>query len=368
MNEFLFPIIVLTIFIPVVLTITFIPYWTRRTESFGVTIPQKIYPSDELKKMRKQYAGYTSIFALLLLIVLFILSRDTSEQELGIQLTIITLLYLTASFLIYLKFHFQMKKLKEKRNWNEGKSERLFISTNFHQDKLRYSNLWFLISFFITFIVIFFTFKNYHLLPERIPMQYDFSGEVTSWADKSYRSALLFPVLMLYMTLIFLFVNTIISRAKQQIDSEDPEKSLKQNAMFRRRWSLFTIIGGISLTSLFAFAQASLFFNFSPAVFMIITLGFTVLFIGGSIYLSFTTGQGGSRIKHGTMSKDGKTINRDDDKYWKLGVIYFNRNDPALFLEKRFGVGWTINLARPLAWMTLLLIIGFAMLIPLLFS
>lgn len=368
MNEFLFPIIVLTIFIPVVITITFIPYWTRRTESFGVTIPQKIYPSAELKKMRKQYAGYTSIFALLLLIVLFALDWNVSEQVLGIQLSIIIILYLIVSFLIYLKFHLEMKKLKAKRNWNEGKSERLFISTNFYQDKLRYSNLWFLISFFITFIVIFFTFKNYHLLPERIPMQYNFSGEVTTWADKSYRSALLFPVLMLYMTLIFLFVNTIISWAKQQIDSEDPEKSLKQNAMFRRRWSLFTIIGGIALTLLLAFAQISLFFNFSPEVFMIITLSFTVLLIGGAIYLSFTTGQGGSRIKYGTMINDGKTINRDDDKYWKLGVIYFNRNDPALFLEKRFGVGWTINFARPVAWMTLILIIGLAILIPLLFS
>ena len=368
MNDFLFPIIVLTMFIPGALAITFTPYLTRRTESFGVTIPQKIYSSDELKKMRKQYAGYTSILAIVLLVILFTFSRNSSEQVLGIQLTVFIVLYLIVSFLIYLKFHFQMKKLKQIRNWNEGKEERLFISTSFHRDKLSYSNLWFSISFFITFIVIFLTFQNYHLLPERIPMQYNFSGTVTSWAEKSYRSALLFPATMLYMTFIFLFVNTIISRAKQQIDSEDPEKSLKQNAMFRRRWSLFIITCGIALTLLLAFAQLSLFYPFSPAVLMVIMLIFTVLFIGGAVYLSFTTGQGGSRIKDGTMSRDGKSINRDEDKYWKLGVIYFNRSDPALFLEKRFGVGWTINLARPLAWISLLLIIGLAILIPLLLS
>jgi uncharacterized membrane protein len=36
----------------------------------------------------------------------------------------------------------------------------------------------------------------------------------------------------------------------------------------------------------------------------------------------------------------------DDDKYWKLGLIYFNKEDPAVFVEKRFGTGWVLNLAR----------------------
>src|SRR5699024_4966440 len=134
-------------FIPVILSISFIPYWTRKTESFGVTIPQKIYQNDELKKMRQQYAISTSIFAMILLITLFVISRNTSETVMGIQLAIIISLYLFFSFLIYLKFHFQMKKLKQNRNWMQGKSERVFISTSFHKEKLRYSNLWFLISF-----------------------------------------------------------------------------------------------------------------------------------------------------------------------------------------------------------------------------
>jgi uncharacterized membrane protein len=38
---------------------------------------------------------------------------------------------------------------------------------------------------------------------------------------------------------------------------------------------------------------------------------------------------------------------RTSDKYWKLGLIYINRNDPALFVEKRFGMGYTLNLGHP---------------------
>lgn len=41
---------------------------------------------------------------------------------------------------------------------------------------------------------------------------------------------------------------------------------------------------------------------------------------------------------------------RSPDMCWKLGLIYFNPDDPTLWVEKRFGVGYTVNFARPSAW------------------
>ncbi|MGH8288642.1 MAG: DUF5808 domain-containing protein [Steroidobacteraceae bacterium] len=41
---------------------------------------------------------------------------------------------------------------------------------------------------------------------------------------------------------------------------------------------------------------------------------------------------------------------RTDDRYWFLGVFHFNRNDPAALIEKRFGIGYTLNFARPRSW------------------
>ncbi len=45
-----------------------------------------------------------------------------------------------------------------------------------------------------------------------------------------------------------------------------------------------------------------------------------------------------------------KVMNRDDDHFWKMGFIYYNRDDPALMVPKRFGVGCTINLGNVLSW------------------
>jgi uncharacterized membrane protein len=31
-------------------------------------------------------------------------------------------------------------------------------------------------------------------------------------------------------------------------------------------------------------------------------------------------------------------------------MFYVNRNDPAFFVEKRFGLGYTLNFGHPLSW------------------
>jgi uncharacterized membrane protein len=38
-----------------------------------------------------------------------------------------------------------------------------------------------------------------------------------------------------------------------------------------------------------------------------------------------------------------------DPSLWRFTHLYFNPNDPALFVPTRHGVGWTLNFGRPLA-------------------
>jgi uncharacterized membrane protein len=44
---------------------------------------------------------------------------------------------------------------------------------------------------------------------------------------------------------------------------------------------------------------------------------------------------------------------RTPDACWKLGVFYFNPADPAVFVAKRFGVGYTFNFASRWSWVML---------------
>ena len=46
------------------------------------------------------------------------------------------------------------------------------------------------------------------------------------------------------------------------------------------------------------------------------------------------------------------------DAGWKWGgMIYYAPDDPALFVPKKVGIGQTLNMARPSAWVFITLVI-----------
>jgi uncharacterized membrane protein len=57
---------------------------------------------------------------------------------------------------------------------------------------------------------------------------------------------------------------------------------------------------------------------------------------------------------------------RTPDACWKGGLFYFNPADPALWVEKRFGIGWTFNFGNPRAWFVVGGILLFAVAVPVL--
>ena len=52
-------------------------------------------------------------------------------------------------------------------------------------------------------------------------------------------------------------------------------------------------------------------------------------------------------------------VRQTDDVHWRFRGVYFNRQDPALFVPRRNGPGWTVNFARPQA----LVVIGLVLLV-----
>ncbi|SDK27249.1 DUF1648 domain-containing protein [Sediminibacillus albus] len=367
MNTSMTMIIFIIIMVPIFIISMFTPFITRKTESFGVYIPEDIYQDPLLKEMRKQYVSITGALSLMVIAGFFLLVPwlGGSTERVSLSFSVSIVFYMTTAFIVYFVFHKKMKKLKAQKGWTEQRQQQVTVDLQFREKKLIFSNLWFIVSFIISFATLITTFVFYENIPNRIPMQYNFNGEVTNWSDKSYRSVMIMPVMQIYLTLLFLFINTMIANAKQQTSSANPAKSIEQNVQFRRRWSAFIILTGTALTLMFSFIQISFIFPVNSQLLTIIPLIFSGGVIVGAIILSFNTGQGGSRINTGIDSK-GEVIDRDDDRYWKLGQIYYNKKDPALFLEKRFGIGWTINFARPLAWTVLVLIVLLAIAIPML--
>jgi uncharacterized membrane protein len=56
-------------------------------------------------------------------------------------------------------------------------------------------------------------------------------------------------------------------------------------------------------------------------------------------------------------AKPGSGADQTPDSAWKLGVLYYNPEDPALLVERRFGVGYMLNFGNKLSWLLMALIL-----------
>ncbi|WP_211748248.1 DUF5808 domain-containing protein [Paenibacillus sp. Marseille-Q4541] len=362
-------VMLLTLFLPMAVLTSLVPFFTRQTESFGVTVSEEVFHSAALKKMRKLYATINFLIQTVVLIIAMMMTIKSSDSanESAIWITAYVVITVVFQFLTLFYFHKKMKKYKAEHLADMKIPQvKLTIDMNFRKQRLVLSKKWYLIHLVIILGTFLFTLFNYDLFPEHIVMQYDLQGNPTTIKDKTIGTVFMPVVMQIMMTLLFLFINTIIYRSKQQVDTEHTEVSLEKNRIFRMRNSMFNLFTSLMLILLFSFMQFQMLYPVDPGILAVVVISVVVLILVGVGILYVTTGQGGSRVKSPVAHSSRPP--RDDDDNWKLGMFYFNPADPSLFVEKRMGYGWTINHARPLAWIIFGGVIGSIILVSILLT
>jgi len=340
-------------YLPFMLIVAFfgyiIPLITRKNILFGVKFPPEKINSQKVRQMKNRFKISLPIIMLFFIIFAGLFLSNTGNMNLGGLLIIIQLL---ALFIMYAYFNRKMKSIKSELKLPGYEEERtITIDTNFRKQQLAISNLWYLIPLIIVIAHFVIVALNYEAIPSEIPMNYNLKGEVTSYATKGFLSAYMMPLLTAFFVLLFFFINIIIKTSKQNIDSAKPQKSAIQNRIFRHKWSQFTFLSCTALViSLFLASLSQLnIYPLSNYYLFLITMGVVFIIVITAIYLSLKLGQSGAKIKIDMDIQEEESSFSDDDKYWKSGFIYYNPEDPAIFIEKRLGVGWTMNFANPIA-------------------
>ncbi len=345
-------LLLVLMFLPVLAIMSFMPYLTRETVSFGISVSEEAFRSEPLRRMRKTYALTSlGIYTVLFILCIYSAFRSEGDIEQNGALGIYVSMMVVVSIALNLIFYFRMKKMRPSLLSAPATKSVIAIDTGFRRNSLILSNYWFLLHAVVIVVSLILVLVNYDKIPDSIAMKFDFQGEIVSSADKSYRTVLFPNVMQVIMTLLFLFINWSILRSKQQTYAGDPERSIRQNTLFRRRWSMFTMVSGLALVLMFSFIQLNMLNPLDTDVILLVSLLIPVFIVLLAVILSFNTGQGGSRIGRPTAGSKVQPV--DDDRYWKLGSIYFNPQDPSIFVEKRFGIGWTMNFAHPVGWIVL---------------
>jgi uncharacterized membrane protein len=157
----------------------------------------------------------------------------------------------------------------------------------------------------------------------------------------------------LYVTVLWTGLMLIIYRSRPDIEAADP-------AVSTLRYRRFLAATTRALLTLLALVDTSILVIALRywQVYQLSGIGQALPalpFVAGLLLLAAVAGragQGGWRLNgnvRGLARANG--TDRDDDQFWKAGLFYVNRDDPALVVGSHIGAGWTLNLGNPAAWL-----------------
>lgn len=358
MLEILLTMIVTILIVGFVVGIT--PYIVRRNIHFGVMLPDVANEMDITKKWKKQFFTSSvglSIIGILLIMGGFLLNLDEETMMNFVIVAGVAVVGIisTFQFVLYFYFRSKAKALKaEKFGQQEFQHDaRIMVSTGFRNEKITVSNTWILLlGMGIILATILLPILVYDQIPAYVPVNWGSEGAVR-FVEKTPRIFIPIPAIQSGMLLIFLFVNYSVKATKQIISPRNAKQSLRQNRAFRYALSKFLLLVGIASMLMLSTVQIMMSFAIEDSVLMgWVSIAFAIFTLISVLYLVLKYGQGGERYKQVESSDDKNQPYQmvDDDQFWKLGMIYYNPNDTAVFVEKRFGIGMTVNFAKWQAW------------------
>ena len=210
---------------------------------------------------------------------------------------------------------------------------------------------------------------SYEAMPDRVPPHFGLSGGPDAWSDKTVVSVMLAPTLNLVFCPFLALMALLTARAKRSVRGGTGGRSVEAQNAFRGAMSRL-----LSGTALFTCAlmtylsvqtiRVGLSEIRSLGIGILWVAGAMILFtLGGLIWIVTRYGQGGALMEQGSAEAP-LTNGLADNTHWIWGVFYVNKNDPSIIVEKRWGIGYTINFGNRVAVVIMLtflvLILGLA--------
>lgn len=317
------------------------PYIAQRGIVFGVTMPRE---SEQVSTLKKTYFLQNMFVALLFMILSVMCDRVflVTDETLSILMTVFITCQLLYGIMSYFVCNRRMLRYKDKMI-AEGyePNKKMTLDLSFHE-QLSIFPTWILVA--IQFIIIAFeiiiTIKNQAIIPDKIIMQWDFQGNPTTIVDKTWFNIYSAPIIQVILAFILSVTNESYKRGKQRVMDK---QSVRWSQSFRKISSYMgAVIAVLVQIMLFVIQMTSVVPFLSEKTMtkiLILIIGLMLLAIIG---LMVIYGQSGARLHQENVTPPSY----DDDKYWKWGMFYFNRKDPSFWVEKRMGIGMTINLAN----------------------
>lgn len=162
-------------------------------------------------------------------------------------------------------------------------------------------------------------------------------------------SAIQMPLVLLVMQLMFLGINVGTKKSGIKLSATSTSASRMRQLTLRKYSSWFMFFVSFLITIMFSFFQLQTIHPnlFAGTTMVAAPLLFLAVVLIGTIAFSVKVGRS-DKFTNEVLEEN--ITDYDEDSHWVGGLFYFNKNDPSIFVEKRFGIGWTLNFANPLGY------------------
>lgn len=188
----------------------------------------------------------------------------------------------------------------------------------------------------------------YPTLPDPIAVHYDIAGTVDGWAAKSVWSV--FGILIIGAAVVVLLCGLSVFAARYaartQADDTTQQATLRTQVQRTMLTSLLSELSFVIALGISAIELADRLLPGASGVVAACAIGMVVLIMAVIIW---TVVRARAQLRPANVRdpRSPRPDSVDDDQHWKGGLFYVNRNDPALVVPRRFGLGWTVNLGHP---------------------
>lgn len=360
--------ILLLILIPILCIDLYTPHVLRKTTVFGVSIPEPFVDDPQLMIFKKGYTKMIACIQIPMIIIISLLAVLLAGVDDVFFILGGTFLYLFISMFVYLHFHQQVVAYKKAQAW-EQEIQVVRVSafeTKFEKKGRPFPHLLFIPPFLITIGLTIWLWSIYPALPAVIPTHWGINGQADAWSDKSIFSVFFLIGILLFTQLLVYGMSYGSFYSSGQLKAQDTERSYEREHEMRKLTVFFMAFTNLLSTLLLGWIEVQSMMGILENDHTL-SMGITIpAFFVAVFGLLFWYMKGTKRLNEQFKDEPSSISAPGDDAHWKWGIFYVNRNDPDFLVEKKFGVGWTVNFAHPGTWIFLLLLVGLPLL-PLFF-
>lgn len=335
------------------------PSVAKPTVPFGVRVPPERVHDPLIAEQRRIYRRWVGGAGSALVIAGLIVGVVVQKVLVPV-LVVVALLGVVAP--AYVRARAVIRSAKRREDWYQGLRQTVTVDTS-RVTRPPFPWLWAIPALLVLAATVVFGVVRYPDLPATLTLHYTAAGTPDRTAAKSVGSAFGLVFVQAGLTVLFAVLAYAAPRFRPDLDPARPKASAGQHRRFTEAMPRLLLLFGACVNLTIALAAEQIWS--APASISVAPIILpTLVGAAGLLIFAVRYGQGGSRLE--TEDEPPRdAVERDDDRFWKGGLLYVNRADPAVFVPKRFGIGWTLNFGNPVAISGFVVLIAAVITVPL---